>query len=256
MDLSTLYSYQSPGSRVLKSFRPANSTMSHTAFFYGTLMAPPVLHRVIWGSQTPPTPTHASLLRIRPAILHAHQRHKVKHADYPAILPTSTPSTVRGTLVEGLTDGDIWRLDIFEGSEYERRKVEVRVLDGEGTGDLSQPEEKNVEGAGFEAETYIWIAGAQRLEAEEWDFSEFVRDKMKRWVGKEGAEADEGFQGRPSINGACKARMRIELTSSIDVDDAVAALDDPTGGRGANGNISRQLQNGGKSEAKALESAV
>lgn len=168
--------------------------MSHTAFFYGTLMAPPVLHRVIWGSQDPPTPAHASLLRIRPAILHAYQRHKVKHADYPAILPTSTPASVRGTLVEGLTDGDIWRLDVFEGSEYARRKVGVKVLADEGE------RGGHVEGEEVQAETYIWTAGAERLEAQEWDFSEFVREKMKRWVGDEGAAADEGFQGKRGSN--------------------------------------------------------
>lgn len=168
-------------------------------------MAPPVLHRVIWGSQTPPTPAHASLLRIRPAILHAHRRHKVKHADYPAIQPADASSSVRGTLVDGLTDGDLWRLDIFEGSEYKRRKVNVRLLQqsqegGEqGMGDLEQKEADNVEGEEIEAETYIWTAGTPRLEPEEWDFSEFVRDKMKRWVGREAA--DEGFKGRPSING-------------------------------------------------------
>ncbi|KAH5449736.1 hypothetical protein HBI30_151720 [Parastagonospora nodorum] len=228
MDLTTLYAYQTPNSSTPKPHPPPRTTMSHTAFFYGTLMAPPVLHRVIWGSQDPPTHAHASLLRIRPAILHAHQRHKVKHADYPAILPTSTPSSVRGTLVEGLTDGDIWRLDVFEGSEYARRSVSVNVLADEGK------EEGNVEDEQVQAETYIWIAGADRLEAEEWDFSEFVREKMKRWVGDEGAQADEGFQ---------------------DVDDAVKALADPTGGRGANGNISRQLERGGKEE-EVLRSAV
>ncbi|KAF2826684.1 hypothetical protein CC86DRAFT_369880 [Ophiobolus disseminans] len=183
--------------------------MSHTAFFYGTLMAPQVLHRVIWGSQTPPTPAHASLLNIRPAILHAHQRRKVRNADYPAILPVKQKEgkSVRGTLVTGLTDGDIWRLDIFEGSEYQRRKVSVRVLeqgskkgDG-GMGDLAQNEEDNVEGKEVEAETYIWTAGAKYLEEEEWDFAEFVRDKMKRWVGREAAGTDEGFQGRASICG-------------------------------------------------------
>lgn len=41
----------------------------------------------------------------------------------------------------------------------------------------------------------------------------------------------------------------------LDVDDAVAALDDPTGGRGANGSISKQLE-GEKAEEKVLESAV
>ncbi|KAH7413902.1 AIG2-like family-domain-containing protein [Phaeosphaeria sp. MPI-PUGE-AT-0046c] len=200
--------------------------MSHTAFFYGTLMAPPVLHRVIWGSPTPPTAAHASLLRIQPAILHAHQRHKVKHADYPAILPTpsSPSSSVRGTLVEGLTDGDIWRLDIFEGGEYARRKVHVRVLEQQENGSNAEADE-------VEAETYIWTAGADRLEADEWDFAEFVRDKMGRWVGSEGVQVDEGFK---------------------DVDDAVAALRDPTGGRGANGKISKALEG----NEKVLESAV
>jgi hypothetical protein len=211
MDLSTLYSYQTSKSPSSKPRHPPTTTMSHTAFFYGTLIAPQVLHRVIWGSQTPPTPAHASLLRIRPAILHAHQRHKVKHADYPAILPTdsTSSSSVRGTLVEGLTDGDIWRLDIFEGSEYARRKVSVRVLEQDSSnamGDLQQTQDKNVEGEQVDAETYLWIAGAQRLEAEEWDFAEFVRDKMKRWVGREAAETDEGFQGRESINGGGVAR--------------------------------------------------
>lgn len=201
MDRTTLYAHQhrkpQPQTAPRPPRRSLNAAMSHTAFFYGTLMAPPVLHRVIWGSSTPPTPAHASLLRIRPAILHAHQRHKVKHADFPAILPTDAEATVRGTLVEGLTDGDLWRLDIFEGSEYERRNVRVRVLQGkehsdldvQGMGDVSQEAEQHVEGDEVDAETYIWIAGAQRLESEEWDFAEFVRDKMKRWVGRERSRA-------------------------------------------------------------------
>jgi hypothetical protein len=216
MDLSTLYAYQNPMTRA-KTSKTKSPAMSHTAFFYGTLMAPPVLHRVIWGSQNPPTPAHASLLQIRPAVLHAHQRRKVKHADYPAVLPAKQNSSVRGTLVEGLTDGDIWRLDIFEGSEYQRRKVTVRILDpakkqkddGEAV-----TNEVEFEGAEVEAETYLWIAGAERLEAEEWDFAEFVRDKMKRWVGREAAETDEGFQGRPSISGAvvCRGGCKMRLT--------------------------------------------
>jgi hypothetical protein len=41
-----------------------------------------------------------------------------------------------------------------------------------------------------------------------------------------------------------------------DVDDAVAASADPTGGRGTNGTISRQLDNGIKINDKILESAV
>lgn len=154
---------------------------------------------------------------------------------------------MRGTLVDGLTDGDIWRLDIFEGSEYQRRKVKVEVLplpdkaeQRGGTVDLGGLTGE-VEGGGgmqgelVDAETYIWIAGARRLQPEEWDFDEFVREKMKRWVGREAAETDEGFQ---------------------DVDDAVAAQKDPTGGRGALGHISRQLQGDHELSNSALKSAV
>ncbi|KAK3200847.1 hypothetical protein GRF29_213g119578 [Pseudopithomyces chartarum] len=177
--------------------------MSHTLFFYGTLMAPPVLHRVIWNQTTPPTPAHASLLHIRPAILHAFQRRQVRDADYPAIVPSPSAS-VRGTLVTGLTDGDVWRLDIFEGDMYERVGVGVRVLEQrkgegegeEGMGDLETREEDNVEGEEVQAQTYVWKAGEQLLESKEWDFEVFVREKMGRWVGGEGREGeDEGFRG-------------------------------------------------------------
>ena len=112
---------------------------------------------------------------------------------------------MRGTLVEGLTDGDIWRLDTFEGSEYERAKVEAHVLQQLESGHehvsdhLSQHHRDNAEVEVVEAETYIWIAGTHRLESEPWDFSEFVRDKMKRWIGGDAAEMDSGFRGVHSV---------------------------------------------------------
>ncbi|KAF2113659.1 AIG2-like family-domain-containing protein [Lophiotrema nucula] len=176
--------------------------MSHTAFFYGTLMAPQVLHRVIWGNTNPPQ-IQKDILHIRPAILHKFRRHKVRFADYPAIVPANSTGSVRGTLVTGLTDGDIWRLDIFEGDEYERIKVKVRVLEQkeEGMGDVELKEEDNVEGEEVEAEVYAWIAGKNRLEPEEWDFGEFVREKLHRWAGREAEDVDSGFQGRQSIIG-------------------------------------------------------
>ena len=53
-----------------------------------------------------------------------------------------------------------------------------------------------------------------------------------------------------------RRRKEWELTCA-DVDDAVAALQgqDPTGGRGANGEISKQLDDN-NAEDKMLESAV
>ena len=101
---------------------------------------------------------------------------------------------MRGTYVTGLTDGDLWRLDIFEGSEYARRGVRVRILEegraGEGLVECGEE---------VKAQTYIWIAGAGLLEEREWDFEEFRREKMRFWVGA--GEGDEGFAGRPSILG-------------------------------------------------------
>ena len=46
------------------------------------------------------------------------------------------------------------------------------------------------------------------------------------------------------------------LLTDSDVDNAVAALHDPTGGRGANGDITKQLEMGGKTKENVLESAV
>ena len=147
-------------------------------------MASQVLHRVCYGTPDP-LPYQKALLTITPAILHNHSRHKVRHCDYPAVIPNpSTPSsptsTVRGTLVTGLTDGDIWRLDTFEGSEYERQKVKVkplRVVGNDITG------EGDVEDQEVETETYIWTSGRDELEDGEWDFETFVKEKLRNWVG-------------------------------------------------------------------------
>ncbi|KAF2646848.1 hypothetical protein P280DRAFT_441284 [Massarina eburnea CBS 473.64] len=212
------------------------ATDSHTAFFYGTLMAPPVLHRVIWGTTSAPTPVHASSLTIRPAILPAHQRHKVRGADYPAVLPCAagapatgsspdaSPPSVRGTLVQGLTSGDMWRLDIFEGSDYTRRKVRVRVVESAHPETSPSPQDGNPSTEEIEAETYIWTASPSALEASEWDFSEFVREKMGRWTGEE--VLDEGMKEVDGMRGEGE--------------------EDPTGGRGANGRITQRLEKEGR----------
>ena len=139
-----------------------------SAFFYGTLMAPQVLHRVCHGNTSPDNPIYQNHnLQMRPAILHNHRRHRVRGADYPAIMPYRG-ATVRGTYVTGLTDGDIWRLDIFEGSEYRRDKVKARILTQAG----DEAGQGNVEGEEVEAETYIWCSDLLGLDEREWDFAE------------------------------------------------------------------------------------
>ena len=211
-------------------------------------MAPQVLYRVCYGS-TRPTALQKSLLIIRPAILDSYCRRKVRDCDYPAIIPSSG-AQVRGTYVQGLTDADIWRLDTFEGEQYTRQMVRIKLLEEDGEGHT----EPNADDSELEAETYVWADGVEDLEEEEWDFVEFRLQKMSRWIG-----GDEEYAGelRPSI--LC-LYTRVwpkeqELTRAVEVDEAVrAAGKDPTGGRGVNGKITEKLKT--KKIEEALKSAV
>lgn len=172
-------------------------------------MAPQILHRVCHG-RPDPEPWQKNMLTIRPAILHGYRRHRVRGADYPGIIPVgddassssgSNNSSVLGTVVSGLTDGDIYRLDIFEGDEYVKRPVKVRVLRSassvggrkeestakkgdEHLRDMLDKAEADLVGEGEEvdATVYVWAAGEDRLESGEWDFESFKRDKMSWWV--------------------------------------------------------------------------
>ena len=54
------------------------------------------------------------------------------------------------------------------------------------------------------AATYIWIASQDRLAKEEWDFEEFLEEKLSRWTGRsdEFNESDSvGTGGRNAWNG-------------------------------------------------------
>lgn len=151
-------------------------------------MVPQVLHRVLYGS-TAPHKSQLDAIKIYPALLSSHRRHRVIGCDYPAVVETSgDAASVRGTYVEGLTAADIWRLDIFEGDEYERVKVPLRLL-----------VENGAEGEEKIAETYRWILPVDLLEEKEWDFEEFKRERLKDWVG--GTTSVEYYDGklRPSI---------------------------------------------------------
>lgn len=116
----------------------------------------------------------------------------------------------------------------------------MRVLAeaGEGMGTIDMQggaAEDAEEGEEVEAEVYVWVTGKHRLEAQEWDFGEFVREKMGRWFGREA-------QGEYA-----------------EVDDAVAAKEgnaDPTGGRGANGTITKTLEEEKAKAKEILKSAV
>lgn len=184
-------------------------------------MAPEMLHRVVHG-RADPKPRQKALHTFQPAVLHGYRRHRVRGADYPGIVPvpapgpdsSATPSSshagtsVLGTLVSGLTDGDLRRLDIYEGDEYARQRVTVRTLretlrsqcDSAASAAGASPDghlrdvldaagaEFADEGEEVSAVTYVWVAGPERLEAAEWDFETFKRDKMAWWVAADESE--------------------------------------------------------------------
>ncbi|KAL8890919.1 MAG: hypothetical protein Q9215_001996 [Flavoplaca cf. flavocitrina] len=206
-------------------------------------MEPQVLYRVCYGTSAP-TSFQKSLLSFRPALLHEHRRHRVLQHDYPAIVPQQC-SSVRGTYVRGLTDGDLYRLDIFEGVEYERRRVKINILEIEG----NEAGEGNVEGEEVTVETYIWVAGKRKLEDGEWDFAEFRREKMHNWI-----TSSEEYDGEFLV---CHGTSVLKRRSSIgaEVDEAIKNhANDPTGGRGLNGSITERLE--AKKEDQVLNSAV
>lgn len=180
-------------------------------------MAPQMLHRVIHGSPDP-EPWQKALIRFQPALLHGYRRHRVRGADYPGIIPetateteteiaTESPSdtAVLGVLVSGLTEGDMYRLDKYEGGEYVKETVKVRTMrtsaqEEEEGAKAKEGEEKATwetqlqhvldaagshvadEGEEVVAATYVWIAGKERLEEREWDFETFKREKLAWWV--------------------------------------------------------------------------
>ena len=91
---------------------------------------------------------------------------------------------MRGTYVTGLMDADMIRLDYFEGSEYTREKVQVELLsEGETHAGLDAQR--------VDTETYVYTAGNDHLEMGEWDFDNFVKNRMPgNW-----ADTSKEFEG-------------------------------------------------------------
>ncbi|KAI0263355.1 hypothetical protein BC834DRAFT_309836 [Gloeopeniophorella convolvens] len=178
-----------------------------TAFFYGTLMHPKILKRVLDND--------ARHLQLCPALLPDYTRHKVKLEDYPGILPCSDSSdgaqpldarSVRGVLVAGLTPQDIALLDVFEGSEYVRVEVAAHPLaayapvpaDTTPTVEASlvpgapaPPPSPGALQPAVRAQTYVWSAGAARLEDALWEFEDFVRESAWKWIDDAAQENEE-----------------------------------------------------------------
>ncbi|KAG2149077.1 uncharacterized protein EDB93DRAFT_1143515 [Suillus bovinus] len=169
-----------------------------SAFFYGTLMHPEILKRVIGND--------GSQLQMCPALLPDYTRHQVKNEDYPGILPYSQSrvmfdhdlnpdeKSVRGSLVTGLSDEDVKLLDVFEGDQYTRELVPVYPLGPlVNIRDIPPIEVKSLVPTTpppileladpVEVNTYVWCFPSSELRAQLWTFEEFVKLNAWKWIG-------------------------------------------------------------------------
>lgn len=214
--------------------RPAMAAAGghHTAFFYGTLMALPVLYRVLWGTPAPSLARRARLT-IHGARLDGYCRHTVRGCDYPGIVVArdgdgdGQQQHVRGRLVSGLTDADLARLDVFEGPQYERRRLRVAVL-------ASISVDYNIVIGRTEADTYVFLHPDDLLPGDDWDFVDFERNKMGRFIGaiepleplesemppKVSFQFAHGFLGGGSVGGSGVGGSSVGGGDKIPAEDA------------------------------------
>lgn len=124
-------------------------------------MVPDVFYSVCYGTKDVPE-AYAKLHSFHPAILHGYCRRRVRYADYPGIIEDKDHQ-VFGTYATGLTWANMVKLDYFEGGQYERRTVTVKLLDKVG----NAKGEGNVEGEERTAEVYVYRV-KRDLEEREW----------------------------------------------------------------------------------------
>ncbi|KAF8114401.1 hypothetical protein N665_0038s0025 [Sinapis alba] len=129
-----------------------------------------LLHNVfVYGSFQEPDIVNIMLERIPEIIsvtLPGFKRFRLKGRLYPCVVP-SEAGEVHGKVLMGLTDKELASLDAVEGNEYERVTVEVVRTDNS---------EK------FTVKTYLWINKDDPDMYGEWDFEEWKRLHMPKFM--------------------------------------------------------------------------
>jgi gamma-glutamylcyclotransferase (GGCT)/AIG2-like uncharacterized protein YtfP len=130
--------------------------MQH-CFTYGSLMCEDIMSAVC-GAQS----------RFVAAVLDGYRRQPVVGQAYPGMVPAAG-AAVPGVLYLDLPESAWPRLDRFEGEEYERRQVVVRLDDGRAE-------------TGW---TYVFRPEyAGRLVEGEWDFERFLATGKARFTAR------------------------------------------------------------------------
>ncbi|XP_010450779.1 PREDICTED: AIG2-like protein A [Camelina sativa] len=127
----------------------------HNVFVYGSFQEPDVFNVLLY--RTP---------EIVSATLPGFQRFRLKGRLYPCIVP-SEKGEVHGKILMGLTSDELENLDAVEGSEYER--VTVGVV-------------RNDNSEKLPVKTYMWINKDDHDMCGEWDFEEWKRLHMNKFI--------------------------------------------------------------------------
>ncbi len=125
--------------------------MSNSFFTYGTLEIPQVV-QIITGQ----------VLTGAPARLEGYARYQLKNHAYPGIIQEAGAS-ITGTLYRDLDEMLIARLDEYEDTCYEKRRLQIITEDG----------------MALEAQAYV-IPEENRelLSSRPWDREQFIRDEL------------------------------------------------------------------------------
>ncbi|KAD6453786.1 hypothetical protein E3N88_08492 [Mikania micrantha] len=133
----------------------SNGSTQRNVFVYGSLLADEVVCALL-----------RRIPQNSPAILHGYNRFSVKGRVYPAILPVENKK-ITGRILLGITAPELDILDKFEDYEYERRLVDVSLLDG-----------SNI----LQAYTYVWANSDDPDLYGEWDFEAWKDSKMNDFL--------------------------------------------------------------------------
>ncbi|KAF9403427.1 hypothetical protein BGZ94_004607 [Podila epigama] len=148
-------------------------------------MAPEILNSV-----TRPGPSD-NVHRVH-AVIEGFVRHPYYNAPYPGMIPSKDDSSkvVEGMLVYGHSPIQVARLDQFEGDEYTRELLPVKIL--EDVPDLFAHGPSLKAGSVVEANVYVFTGPVEDLDqTREWDFEAFKNEHMEIWM-RTGSEFDRG----------------------------------------------------------------
>ncbi|KAK9065625.1 hypothetical protein SSX86_015026 [Deinandra increscens subsp. villosa] len=152
----------------------ASGGFERGVFVYGSLLADDVVRALL-----------RRIPQNSPAILHGYHRFSIKGRVYPAILPVENKKII-GRVLLGITAAELDILDKFEDFEYERRDVDVSLLN---SSDMLQ------------AYTYVWANSEDPDLYGEWDFEAWKESKMKDFLNmtRGFVEEQELPQSKPRV---------------------------------------------------------